>query len=271
MGLLNKIFGTTKEKKHQSIQPQGFYIVKYDYGEQQARNLFAKADAGDVNAQLIIAKCFVDAGERLYALPWYEKAAEAGSSKALHELTYYYEGRYVDVAPDPVKAEAVRKRALNSNNPQAFLKLGSQYYSGDGVEKNWEKAFECYMKAAQLGNDEAKAQVGLCYMRGEGVKQNNEQAFAWLSRSNDRFYGYYYLAQCYIGGIGTPKNLEKGVVILEKAVSNKCLDLYKARTQLKALYEKGYGGTDRNIKLRRLCAEIGESDRLINELANINL
>lgn len=91
------------------------------------------------------------------------------------------------------------------NNPEAILKLASQYYSGDGVEKDKEMAFKYYMKAAELGNDEAMAEVGMCYLNGEGVNQSDSQAFAWLSKSNDTCYGYYNLAQCYIKGIGTSK------------------------------------------------------------------
>ncbi len=71
-----------------------------------------------------------------------KKAAQAGSSQALHELTYFYEGRYVGVEADPEKAEQVRREALEMNNPEAILKLASQYYSGDGVEKDKRNGFQ---------------------------------------------------------------------------------------------------------------------------------
>ena len=218
MGFLSRLFGGNQSNAVEQVrsQPEGFYIVKYEYGEGQARSLFQKAEAGDVNAQLTIAKCFMDAAEQPYALPWYERAALAGSSQALHELTYFYEGRYVGVEADPEKAEQVRREALEMNNPEAILKLASQYYSGDGVEKDKEMAFKYYMKAAELGNGEAMAEVGMCYLNGEGVNQSDSQAFAWLSKSNDTCYGYYNLAQCYIKGIGTSKNLERGVSYLER-------------------------------------------------------
>ena len=135
MGFLSRLFGGNQSNAVEQVrsQPEGFYIVKYEYGEGQARSLFQKAEAGDVNAQLTIAKCFMDVAEQPYALPWYERAAQAGSSQALHELTYFYEGRYVGVEADPEKAEQVRREALEMNNPEAILKLASQYYSGDGV------------------------------------------------------------------------------------------------------------------------------------------
>lgn len=273
MGFLSRLFGGNQSNAVEQVrsQPEGFYIVKYEYGEGQARSLFQKAEAGDVNAQLTIAKCFMDAAEQPYALPWYERAAQAGSSQALHELTYFYEGRYVGVEADPEKAEQVRREALEMNNPEAILKLASQYYSGDGVEKDKGMAFKYYMKAAELGNDEAMAEVGMCYLNGEGVNQSDSQAFAWLSKSNDTCYGYYNLAQCYIKGIGTSKNLERGVSYLERAVEGKCLHLSEARRQLVDLYSKGYGGPDAKRKMREIQEEINQSDKLIDELASLIL
>lgn len=205
------------------------------------------------------------------ARSWYLKAIEQEYYKALHELTYFYEGRYVGVEADPEKAEQVRREALEMNNPEAILKLASQYYSGDGVEKDKEMAFKYYMKAAELGNGEAMAEVGMCYLNGEGVNQSDSQAFAWLSKSNDTCYGYYNLAQCYIKGIGTSKNLERGVSYLERAVEGKCLHLSEARRQLVDLYSKGYGGPDAKRKMGEIQEEINQSDKLMDELASLIL
>lgn len=272
MGLFKKLFGNRKAdtKSVQSKQQiEGEYIICYEYGEAQTRELFQRANSGDVNAQLTIAKCFMRAAEQPYALPWFEKAAEVGNSYALHELTYFYEGCYVGVEADPTKAEIVRNRALGMNNPKAFLKLASQYYTGDGVVMDKAKAFQYYMKAAELGNSEGAAEVGLCYLNGEGIEKNKKQAFVWLSKSKDGRYGHYHLAQCYLQGIGTVKDEEKAVTCLEKAVDCKCLELSKARNQLADLYAKGYGGANAHRKLQRLKEDIKKSDDLLDELANL--
>ena len=65
MGFLSRLFGGNQSNAVEQVrsQPEGFYIVKYEYGEGQARSLFQKAEAGDVNAQLTIAKCFMDVAE----------------------------------------------------------------------------------------------------------------------------------------------------------------------------------------------------------------
>ena len=270
MGLFKKILGTVQSKNMsvQYSQPTGFYIVRHEYGENQARLLFQQANDGNVDAQLSIATCFMDVAEQPYALPWYEKAAIAGNAKALHELTYFYEGRYIGVEADPVKLNKVQEMVLGLNNPDAFLKLASQYYTGDGVKKDKKKAFEYYMKAAQLGSDEGAAEVGACYLNGDGIEQNDSQAFVWLFRSKDGRYGAYNLAQCYLKGIGTEKDIEKAVVCLEKAVNCKCLELSEARKQLADLYSKGYGGTDVAMKLKKLEGDMKKNDDLIDDLVN---
>ena len=269
MRFFSKLFQKDQTTAVQLVrkQPAGFYIIKYEYGEEQAYSLFNRAEAGDVNAQLAIAKCFMDAAEQAYALPWYEKAAHAGNSQALHELTYFYEGKYVGIEAMPEKAAQVRRQALEMNNPEAMLKLASQYYSGDGVEEDKKKAFKYYMRAAELGNDEAMAEVGMCYLNGEGVNQSDLQAFAWLSKSEDIHYGYYNLAQCYIKGIGTSIDIEKGVFYLEKAVEGKCLNLFEARKQLIDLYSKGYGGVDAKRKMIMIQEDMNRSSKLFDDLA----
>lgn len=270
MGLFNRLFGKNQsDSVNQTNQPDGFFIVKHSYGEEQAIDMLQRANEGDVDSQLTIAQCFMDAAEQAYALPWYEKAAEAGNSQALHELTYFYEGCYADIEADPIKAEKVRNEALNMNNTEAILKLASKYYTGNGVEEDKEMAFKYYMKAAELGNDEAMAEVGLRYLNGQGIKQSDSQAFVWLSRSQDGLYGYYNLAQCYLKGIGTQKNLEKAVTYLEKAVECRCMNLIEARKQLLDLYNKGYGGSDSSVKLKQLQDDMDRNDKLINDLRDL--
>lgn len=273
MGLLRKLLRSVKSNtpSNQSNQPVGFYIVRYEYGDDQAEILFQRANAGDVRAQLIIAKCFMSAAERSYALPWYEKAAASGNPQALHELTYFYEGCYVGIEADPIKAEMVRNKALELNSPEACLKLASQYYTGDRVKEDKEKAFKYYMKAAELGSSEGMAEVGLCYLNGEGVEQSDIQAFYWLNRSKDGRYACYNLAQCYLKGIGTAKDPKKAIIYLEKAVDCKCLELSEARSQLVDLYQKGYGGAEADVKLKNIKEDMERSDKLISDLAGWDL
>jgi TPR repeat protein len=61
--------------------------------------------------------------------------------------------------------------------------LGVMYDNGLGVEQSYEKAFEYYEQAAQLGHAQAQYNLGCCYANGEGVEQNMAAAKEWVEKS----------------------------------------------------------------------------------------
>lgn len=94
-----------------------------------------------------------------------------------------------------------------SNSGEAQRKLGDLYFYGKNVKQDYDKALNCYRKAAEQGcdcyevlgdlyaikhdyaeatkwyqkaadnnNDEAQLKLGLCYATGKGVKQSFSEA-----------------------------------------------------------------------------------------------
>ena len=53
--------------------------------------------------------------------------------------------------------------------PEAGFELGECARSGQGTPKNFERAFDHYLKAAEDGSSEAKAAIGRAFFLGEGV------------------------------------------------------------------------------------------------------
>lgn len=66
------------------------------------------------------------------------------------------------------------------------LRLGWCYYYGDGVEKNLEKAANCFHKAAELGYTQAQLQLGECYANGWGVPKDRNQANYWYTKAAEQ-------------------------------------------------------------------------------------
>jgi len=83
------------------------------------------------------------------------------------------------------------------NNAQAFFRY--LYEKGEGTEKNLEKAFHWYQKAAENGHIKAQNNLALLYEKGEGTEKNLEEAFYWYQKAaeNGDIKAQYNLAQLY--------------------------------------------------------------------------
>src|SRR5688572_32188909 len=55
--------------------------------------------------------------------------------------------------------------------------IGEYYELGNGIEKDEFKAFEYYKKSAENGYIEAKFYLGYCYVNGIGTEINKEKGF----------------------------------------------------------------------------------------------
>lgn len=59
---------------------------------------------------------------------------------------------------------------------KAQFKLGACFYNGTGVEQDYKKAFEWFLKAAEQGDLWAQNDLGNCYLDGLGVEKESCQS-----------------------------------------------------------------------------------------------
>ena len=71
-------------------------------------------------------------------------------------------------------------------DPDAQYKLGSGYYSGDGVKQDYAQAALWYRRAAEQGNVDAQYSLGNMYLMGEGISQDDAQAAHWYALAADQ-------------------------------------------------------------------------------------
>ena len=79
-------------------------------------------------------------------------------------------------AENSIGAVSLLQRAADMGNAEAQDALGVCYFRQLGVERDYEKAFNCFMLAAEQGNAETQHHVGLFCRNGFGVKQDFEKA-----------------------------------------------------------------------------------------------
>ena len=77
---------------------------------------------------------------------------------------------------DEEEIERIHK-LMERSNANAYYQLAGYYDSGDyGLQQDWEKANELWLKAGELGCAEAYSRLGYSYEVGRGVEINKEKA-----------------------------------------------------------------------------------------------
>ncbi|EXX55357.1 Ack1p [Rhizophagus irregularis DAOM 197198w] len=156
--------------------------------------------------------------------------------------------------------------------------LADFYYIGKGTEKNLEKSFHWYQKAAENDHEEAMLNLFICYENGEGTEKDSEKAFYWYKKAaenaaeNGVKYAMLNLSSNYDNGEGTKKNLEKAFYWYQKVAENAENGDKEAINNLVAIcYENGEG-TEKDLEkafyLYQKAAEDDHIEAMIN-LANI--
>ena len=81
-------------------------------------------------------------------------------------------------------------------------RIGKMHCYGLGIEQDYEKAFEWFLKSAQEGNKFAQYSLANLYYYGNGVEKDLSQAFLWYQKSSSQGqpYASYAIAQMYIKG-----------------------------------------------------------------------
>lgn len=166
-------------------------------------DLVRRAEAGDAEAQYQAGGHYMRQNRWDLAVPWYEKAAAQGHSKAQNNLgVAYSEGR--GVAVDKEKACRLFEQAHKQLNSRDSLENVALCNDQTGKTQN---AFESYLSAAEQGSPSAMRLVGQMYDSGEGTAQSYEWAVYWYRQAvlrNDA-QAMYLLASKYAQYQGVPK------------------------------------------------------------------
>ena len=100
------------------------------------------------------------------------------------------------------------KIAADNGHYGAQNMVGYLAENGWGTSKNLALAFSYYKMSADQGYDVAQSNLGLCYENGRGCKADYNEAFKYYKLAADQgnVNALNYLANCYIFGTGCTKN-----------------------------------------------------------------
>lgn len=176
-------------------------------------------------------------------------------------------------------------RLAKQGNANAQYKLGACYYSGNGVEQDYEKAVEWYLKAEKQGEWDCNANYTLakCYEYGIGVKQNYAEAekryriiadnnmYEWhhwdrikcrIGAEQNDAESQYKLGVYYENGKGVKQDYEEAIKWYRKAAEQGYI---KAQKSLGDCYHKGIGVTQDYTKAEEWYKKAKEPEKKFNE------
>ncbi len=126
---------------------------------------------------------------------------------------------YLKVEKNQEKAFEYFEKAANENCHSALNNIAYCYANGLGVEKDEKKAVEYYQKAANSNNGEAMHNLGFCYANGLGVEKDEKKAIEYYQKAADfnNADAIYNLGFCYEKGRGVEKDEKKAIEYYQKA------------------------------------------------------
>lgn len=179
------------------------------------------AEKGDPVAQYNVAVCIIeltnDSGHPK-AIDYLDKSARQGYAPALNNLgSCFFMGH--GVPRDWSIALHLYEAAADQGYALAECNLGHCYGQGTGVELDYGKAAELFTRAAEKGEAQAQFFLGGCYRFGQGVAQDDQLSASWMDKAAQQ--GHPKALSClglyYVQGIGVGQDIAKGEDLLKLA------------------------------------------------------
>lgn len=175
------------------------------------------------------------------AFRWLQKAYDGGELYACYYLGRSYElGEGVAVDASEAVKYYTKGLEIRGNRVGCANRLGALYFDGDGVERDYAKAFQLLKWAydQDTSNNWGSYYLGACYANGYGTQQDYAMARKFLERVDwNSKNARYLLGYLYARGLGGPEDIARGVELLQKAG-----DHAKAKEELKHYKKTFFGG-----------------------------
>lgn len=132
-----------------------------------SQDILARAQSGDVNAQVTLAGQLNAEGRGREAMDWYARAADAGHPEAMVAMAFALgHGQFAE--QDPKAAVRLLKNAVKAGHPFARQALAAAKVQGFGTAEDWEGAVDVIIAGAHSGLAPLMRQVGgLLLLAGE--------------------------------------------------------------------------------------------------------
>ena len=151
------------------------------------KKLLKAAQEGDIESINLLARAYNDGIGRVAdpgkAFSLWQKTAEMGDAEGLYHVGVFY-GTGDVVSLDYIKSTQYLQKAADQGYTDALYQLGVYKMQGFGCDTDWKEALKYFMAAAAKGCADAANEAGYIYDRGEhGVEKDDEKAFEWFLKA----------------------------------------------------------------------------------------
>ncbi len=171
------------------------------------------------------------------------RLAGQGDVEAQMNLGYMYLYGNNGVEQDFDKAFEYYNMAAEQNNPIALNNVGSLYFNGIGVEKNRLKALEYFKKSAEMGNDNAATNLAFIYLTSsKNDSERNKQAvklFQQAANSGNKLASFM-LGYAYYRGFSVERDNYTAFSLI-KIAADEGAEFDEAQYVLAEMFANGYG------------------------------
>ncbi|WP_016955271.1 tetratricopeptide repeat protein [Catenovulum agarivorans] len=157
--------------KVEAVTPKNIGVVRSRYTYSTQRHII-KAIRGD---KLILEQYF---SSQMLWLPRTE-LAKYFQQQLLYTIDRPIDNRHL-YGGIVVLPKGSKRKQRQQQNAQKLNALAVDYYRGEGGVQDFEKAFELFTKAAEMGHSFAQVNLAEMYRDGEGIDQNLDKAQYWF-------------------------------------------------------------------------------------------
>ena len=177
------------------------------------------------------------------------RLAKEGNVESQMNLGYMYLYGNNGVEQDFEKAFEYYNMAAEQNNPIALNNIGSLYFNGIGVEKNRAKALDYFRRSATLGNDNAATNLAFIYLTGNSNdSERNKQAinlFKQAAQSGNKL-AKFMLGYAYYKGFTLERDNYAAFTLIKDA-ADEGAEFDEAQYILAEMYANGYGSVQNYV------------------------
>jgi Sel1 repeat len=191
--------------------------MENNWAEVPMEELRAAAEGGDAGAQFEMGRKTEDYGDAAGAARWYLAAAEQGHAEAQGEVgVCFYTGKGVD--RDFEQALRWYRKGAEQGDARAQCGLGACFYNGAWVAQDYAEGVSWFHKAAEQGYVGAQYNIGIAFSNGNGVDKNLSEAASWYHKAAEQ--GSTAACEEYgtmlMKGTGVARNCEEALVWLRR-------------------------------------------------------